>query len=136
MKLAKDEVIGLLVAALIGGGALGLHVYRQARASAPPSAAAPQVDLQEARDAFAASLDQAFHDDDVRAVVVAEDTVLEVRWTACSKPMLKKLLDKTGDALTRNVRKLSGLSLAKLKALGFTKIVCDDTGGRVVTEKL
>jgi hypothetical protein len=137
--LDNDEKIGLLVAGLIGGAALGLFLYRQIAKPSDSVAVAPAkpaIDPQQARDTFADQLEQAFHADEVDAQVHTEGTALHVRWSACSKPMIKKLLDATDDKLTRNLRKLSGLALGKLQALGFTKIVCDDTANRVVSEPI
>jgi hypothetical protein len=50
--------------------------------------------------------------------------------------MVRQLLDAKDDALTRNLRKLSGLSPARLRAAGFTRLVCDDTRGRVTAEPI
>lgn len=144
MRLAKDEVIGLVVAAIIGGSALGLYVYRQVAAppvattttSATTATATPRADTQDARDAFGERLETAFREDGVPAVAYADGTTLHLRWIACSKAILNKLLDKRDDATTRNLRKLSGLSRARLEELGFTMIVCDDTGKRVTKYEL
>jgi len=140
MALAKDEVAGLLVAALIGGSALGLYGYRQLRAepapASPTEAREDPTATQEARDAFAEQLEVAFVTDGTDASVAANGTTLEIRWFPCSKPMLARLLRKKRDALTRKVREASGLSIPALKASGFTEVVCDNTRGARVRDDL
>ncbi|MBA3392211.1 MAG: hypothetical protein H0T89_06185 [Deltaproteobacteria bacterium] len=140
MALAKDEVLGLVVAAVIGGSALGLYGYRQTRgapeAEVEDTTAADNPATQSARDGFAEALEIAFVDDGTDASVAADETTLEITWFPCSKPMLDRLLKKKKDALTRKVREASGLSLQRLRLLGFTEVVCDNTRGTRVIEPL
>jgi hypothetical protein len=140
MALAKDEVIGLVIAALIGGSALALYTYRQVRgAPATDTAPAAPVDeraTQDARDAFAEALEIAFVTDGTDASVTADGTTLEITWFPCSKQMMRRLLHRKKDALTRKVREASGLSLARLREHGFTEVVCDNTRGKRITEAI
>lgn len=140
MPLAKDEVLGLVVAAVIGGSALGLYGYRQTRgapdAEVDDATATEEPATQSARDGFAEALEIAFVDDGTDASVAAAGTTLEITWFPCSKPMLDRLLRKRKDALTRKVREASGLSLERLRILGFTEVVCDNTRGARVIEPL
>ena len=141
MALAKDEAWGLLVACTIGAAALGLWGYRQLRAPAPSAAeVATAVDddaaTQAGRDAFAEALEVAFVEDGTDAAVDAKDTTLQITWFPCGKPMLDRLLRKKNDALTKRVRTASGLSIDKLKTLGFTQVICDNTRGAKTTDDL
>ena len=137
MALAKDEAWGLLIACAIGASALGLFTYRQLTKPAPEV-----VELEEEtatpalRDAFAEALEIAFVEDGTDAAVFAKDTTLEIAWFPCSKVMLDRLLRRNKDALTKKVRDASGLSIAKLKTLGFTQVVCDNTRGTKATDDL
>jgi len=141
VALAKDEVWGLVVACAIGASALGLFTYRKLTT---PSATTTHTDAVEAddeptqamRDAFAEALEIAFVDDGADAAVDAKDTTLEIAWFPCSKVMLGRLLRKKNDALTKKVREASGLSIDKLKTLGFTQVVCDNTRGAKATDDL
>ncbi len=140
MALARDEVLGLVVAAVIGGSALGLYAYRQTR-DAPvgdvdDATAVDEPATQSARDGFAEALEIAFVDDGTDASVAAAGTTLEITWFPCTRPMLDRLLKKQKDALTRKVREASGLSLQRLRLLGFTEVVCDNTRGARVIEPL
>ncbi len=141
MAFAKDEVLGLVIATLIGGSALGLYGYRQL-AGPPRDGSAAEADANAnaesafderatpaARDAFAEALEVAFVNDGTDAAVAATGTILEITWFPCSKAMLRRLVRKQKDALTRKVREASGLSLATLRAHGFTEVVCDNTRG-------
>lgn len=135
MPLAKDEQIGLLVAALVGGSALGLFSYRELAAAPAPSAA--EVDngpTQSERDAFAETLELAFVEDGTDAIVTARSTTLEIVWFPCSKQMMQRLLHRKKDALTQKVREQSGLSLDRLRELGFTSVACDNTRGNTIRE--
>jgi len=141
VALAKDEVWGLVIACAIGASALGLFTYRKLTA---PSATTTHTDAVEAddeptqamREAFAEALEIAFVNDGADAAVDAKDTTLEIVWFPCSKVMLGRLLRKKNDALTKKVREASGLSIEKLKTLGFTQVVCDNTRGAKATDDL
>jgi hypothetical protein len=145
MALAKDETWGLLIACAIGASAFGLYTYRTL---APPPAAALRSDAiedsiaedeqatQAARDTFAQALEVAFVDDGADASVAAKDTTLAIDWFPCSKLMLDRLLRKKNDALTRRVRDAAGLSIERLRLLGFTKVVCDNTRGAKALDDL
>ncbi len=143
MALAKDEVWGLVIAFAIGGSALGLYTYRQLRGPEPPRAdaiteAVTEDDeaTQAARDAFAQAVEVAFVDDGTDAAVTAQTTTLQIAWFPCNKLMLDRLLRKKNDALTRRVREASGLSIDRLRTLGFTQVVCDNTRGSKATDDL
>jgi hypothetical protein len=142
MALAKDEAWGLLIACAIGASALGLYTYRKLQAPAPTTThgdTAEEPDdeaTQSARDTFAEALEVAFVEDGTDAAVVAKETILVIDWFPCSKPMLDRLLRKKSDALTKKVRAASGLSISKLKTLGFTQVVCDNTRGAKATDDL
>ncbi|MDQ3366281.1 MAG: hypothetical protein M3680_12720 [Myxococcota bacterium] len=139
MAFAKDEVLGLVIATLIGGSALGLYGSRQLAGPRRDGATAggdaeaePAIDERAtpaAREAFAEALEVAFVNDGTDAAVAATGTKLEITWFPCSKAMLGRLVRKQQDALTRKVREASGLSLATLRAHGFTEVVCDNTRG-------
>jgi hypothetical protein len=139
MALAKDEAWGLLVACAIGASALGLFTYRHWN---KPAAQAEVAEVEEEtatpalRDAFAEALEVAFVEDGTDAAVFAKGTTLEIAWFPCSKVMLARLLRRKNDALTKKVRAASGLSIAKLKTLGFTQVVCDNTRGTKATDDL
>lgn len=141
MALAKDEAWGLVIASVIGASALGLFAYRQV-ASPKPVARAVESAEEDARptaadrEAFAEALEIAFVEDGTDAAVSVKDTTLEIAWFPCGKPMLGRLLRKKHDALTQRVREASGLSIAKLRALGFTAVVCDNTRGTRATDDL
>lgn len=137
MPLAKDEQIGLLVAALVGGSALGLFAYRQLDAApAPATAEVDDVATQSARDGFAEQLELAFVEDGTDASVSARETTLEIVWFPCSKQMMQRLLHRKKDALTKKVREASGLSLERLRQLGFTSVACDNTRGTTFREPI
>lgn len=135
MALAKDEAWGLLVACAIGGSALGLWTYRQVTKPAPAHVEAARDEVAE-REAFAEALEIAFVEDGSDAAVAVEDTTLTIRWFPCSKAMLDRLLRKKNDALTKRVREASGLSIDRLKELGFTQVVCDNTRGAKAADEL
>ena len=78
----------------------------------------------------------AFVEDGTDAAVSVTATALEITWFPCGKPMLDRLLRKPADALTKQVRVASGLSIPKLKSLGFTQVVCDNTRGGKATDDL
>jgi hypothetical protein len=44
----------------------------------------------------------------------------------CSKQMLGRLLRDDKYYVVQNIRQLSGISVARLKSHGFTKVECDD----------
>lgn len=140
MALAKDETWGLVIACAIGASALGLWTYRKLQPTAAPIHAEVVEQDEQAtpamRDTFAEALEVAFVEDGTDAAIEVTDTTLEIRWFPCSKPMLDRLLRKKRDALTKKVREASGLSIDKLKTLGFTKVVCDNTRGAKATDDL
>jgi hypothetical protein len=78
--LAKDELLGLVVAGAVAAAALGTFIYRSTwapvtpRSGAVPVAAAPAAPeprgSQDLRDAFADGLHQAFAQDGVDAAAV------------------------------------------------------------------
>lgn len=145
MALAKDEVWGLLIAGAIGASALGLYTYRKLMTPTPTTTHAEDREAEmeavdeasEAqRDAFAEALEIAFVNDGADAAVNAKDTTLEIVWFPCGKPMLDRLLRRKNDALTKRVREASDLSITRLKALGFTQVVCDNTRGAKATDDL
>ncbi|MDQ3337522.1 MAG: hypothetical protein M4D80_20355 [Myxococcota bacterium] len=140
MAIAKDEAWGLLIACSIGASALGLFTYRQLQKPSAQEAAIAEAEEETAtpalRDAFAEALEIAFVEDGTDAAVFAKDTRLEIAWFPCSKVMLDRLLRRKNDALTKKVRDASGLSIAKLKTLGFTQVVCDNTRGAKATDDL
>lgn len=139
MPLARDERWGLAIACAIGAAALGLWTYRQVRPRPQPEVAAAAeapVATQAARDAFAEALEVAFVEDGTDAAVEANGTALEIRWFPCGKVMLERLLRRQRDALTRRVREASGLSIPKLRSLGFEQAVCDNTRGAKAIDDL
>jgi hypothetical protein len=128
--LARDEVVGLLIAAVVGAAAIATYVYRQGKASAPTaprvaSTPAPTND-QAARDDFASMLADVFEQDQNPATIHADGTTLKIKWEMCSKQMLGRLLRDDKYYVVQNIRQLSGISAARLKSHGFTKIECDD----------
>jgi hypothetical protein len=145
-RLANDELYGLLIAGAIGAFALGLYTYRTLVAPTPTTTHAEELAVstssesdaarESERDAFAEALEVAFVNDGADAAVDAKDTTLAIVWFPCSKPMLDRLLRKRNDALTKRVREASGLSIARLKALGFTQVTCDNTRGAKTTDDL
>jgi hypothetical protein len=138
MALAKDEIIGLAIAVVVGGAALATYVYRQGKAAATaPAPAAPEAeDPQVARGDFADDLTSAFGADHAAGKATADGTTLQIQWEDCSKPMLHRLLREEQNYQTLNIREVSGLTLARLKALGFKKVVCADLAGKQVTDDL
>ena len=138
MALAKDEIIGLVIAGVVGAAALATYVYRQGKASATaPAAATPEVeDPQVARGELADNLTSAFGADHAAGKATADGTTLRIQWEDCSKPMLHRLLREEQNYQTLNIREVSGLTLARLEALGFKKVVCADFAGKQVTDDL
>ena len=142
MALAKDETWGLLIACAIGASALGLFAYRKLHKPPTPSAqveesiAEADEATQQTRDDFAEALEIAFVNDGADASVDAKDTTLQITWFPCNKPMLDRLLRKKNDALTKKVREAAGLSIERLRLLGFTKVVCDNTRGAKAIDDL
>ncbi len=130
MALAKDEVVGLIIAGLVGAAAVATYFYRQSKTSAPPTAPvvekpAPTND-QAARDDFASMLDDVFEQDQNPATIRADGTTLKIKWEMCSKQMLGRLLRDDKYYVVQNIRQLSGISAPRLRSHGFTKIECDD----------
>jgi len=136
MSLAKDEVIGLVVAAVVGAAALATFAYHTGRGStwgepsAPEAPAAPPpprpTNDQAAREELAAALADAFREDQHAATVTADATTLRIRWEMCSKQMLGRLLRDDTNYQVMNIRKLSGITVGELKKRGFKKVECDD----------
>lgn len=130
MSLAKDEVIGLIVAAVVGVAALADFAYRQGKSSSPAAAEVPEppkaVDPRAARDEFADKLREAFGADQNPAGVTVDTTTLKIRWELCSKQMLQRLLHDDKNFQVMNIRQLSGITVPLLKKLGFKRIECDD----------
>jgi hypothetical protein len=134
MSLAKDEVIGLIVAAVVGVAALANFAYQQGRSSTPATAPSapdkpeppPVIDPQEARVEFVEKLAAAFDQDQNPATVTADGTALKIRWEMCSKQMLSRLLRDDAHYQVQNIRQLSGISIPGLKKLGFKRVECDD----------
>ena len=136
MALAKDEILGLVIAAVVGAAALATYVYRQGKASATAPAPAEIEDPQVARGDFADDLTSAFGADHAAGKATADGTTLRIQWEDCSKPMLHRLLREEQNYQTLNIREVSGLTLARLEALGFKKVVCADFAGKQVTDDL
>jgi hypothetical protein len=136
VSLAKDEVIGLIVAGVVGAAALADFAYHTGRGSTWGSASTPEpaeapappppVNDQAARDDFAATLRDAFAQDQQSATVTADTTTLRIKWEMCSKQMLHRLLRDDSNYQVMNIRKLSGISIAELRKRGFKKAECDD----------
>ncbi|MDB4960867.1 MAG: hypothetical protein JWP01_866 [Myxococcales bacterium] len=131
MTLARDERIGLLIAAIVGAAAIGNYAYRESKRVRPQAAtpAAPVheiVDHQAARDDYATLLQRAFEIEQNVATVRTDGTTLLIRWEMCSKQMLQRLLHDAQNFQVKSVREVSGLSVKRLTSHGFKKIVCDD----------
>jgi hypothetical protein len=130
VSLAKDEVIGLVVAAVVGVAALADFAYRQGKGTTPSAPEKPEpppvVDVQAARGEFAEKLGAAFDQDQNPATVTADGTALKIRWEMCSKQMLSRLLRDDAHYQVQNIRRLSGISIPALKKLGFKRVECDD----------
>lgn len=136
MSLAKDELIGLVVAGVVGVAALADFAYHTGRGSTwgtPAKAEAPEappppppVNDQAVRDDFAATLQDAFTQDQQAATVTADTTTLRIRWEMCSKQMLGRLLRDDSNYQVMNIRRLSGINVAELKKRGFKKVECED----------
>jgi hypothetical protein len=136
VSLAKDEVIGLIVAGVVGAAALADFAYHTGRGStwgrssapepAEPPEPPPAVNDQAAREDFAATLAAAFRDDQHAATVNVDATTLRIKWDMCSKQMLGRLLRDDSNYQVMNIRRLSGITVAELKKRGFKKVECDD----------
>jgi len=130
MSLAKDEVIGLIVAGVVGVLALADFAYRSGKSSSPDKPSAPEpapvVDPQDARTAFAEALADAFAQDQNPATVTADATTLKIKWELCSKQMLSRLLRDDTNYQVQNIRHLSGITVPALRKLGFKRVECDD----------
>jgi hypothetical protein len=129
VALAKDEIVGLVFAALVGAAALATFAYRQGKASKPAAPVddkpAPTND-QVARDDFASMLEDVFDQDQNPARITADGATLKIKWEMCSKQMIGRLLRDDKNYQVQNIRQLSGISPARLKSHGFTKVECDD----------
>jgi hypothetical protein len=138
VSLAKDELIGVVVAGVVGAAALADFAYHTGRGStwgtpakaeaaeAPRSPARKPENDQAAREDFATVLQDAFAQDQQAATVTLDTTTLRIKWEMCSKQMLARLLRDDGNYQVMNIRALSGISIAELKKRGFKKIECDD----------
>ena len=130
MTLAKDEKIGLAIAAVVGAAALATFAYRQTWSTGPAAPVPPPpvevIDDQAARDDYAQLLEDAFAVDNNAARVTAEGTTLRVKWEMCSKQMLQRLLENDQNFQVKSVREASGLGVKRLRSHGFKQIVCDD----------
>ncbi|MBA3463000.1 MAG: hypothetical protein H0T46_23795 [Deltaproteobacteria bacterium] len=130
MSLAKDEVVGLIVAAVVGVAALASFAYQQGKSTTPSAPEKPEpppvVDPQEARAELSEKLAAAFDQDQNPATVAADGTALKIRWEMCSKQMLSRLLRDDAHYQVQNIRQLSGISIPLLKKLGFKRVECDD----------
>lgn len=130
VALAKDEIVGLALAGLVGIAAVATFFYRESKSATPPAVTKPAVtapiDDQAARDDFASMLDDVFEQDQNAATITADGTTLKIKWEMCSKQMLGRLLRDDTHYVVQNIRQLSGISVARLKSHGFKKIECDD----------
>lgn len=130
MTLARDEKIGLAIAAVVGVAALATFAYRQTWSTGPAEPEPPPPELvindQPARDDFAQVLEDAFAIDNNAARVTAAGTTLRVTWEMCSKQMLQRLLENDENFQVKSIREASGISVKRLKSHGFKHIVCDD----------
>lgn len=130
MTLARDEKIGLGVAAVVAALALATFAYRQTWSSDPAAPEPPPqpavANDQEARTDYAIELAEAFAADNNVAEITADGTTLRVKWEMCSKQMLKRLLHDDQHLQVKNIRAASGLSVKRLKSHGFKRIECDD----------
>jgi hypothetical protein len=130
VSLAKDEVIGLIVAAIVGVAALANFAYQQGRSTKPAAPKQPEppavVDPQQARLEYAEKLASAFDQDQNPATVTVDGTTLKLRWEMCSKQMLSRLLRDDAHYQVQNIRQLSGISIPALEKLGFKRVECDD----------
>lgn len=129
MALAKDEIVGLVFAGLVGAAALATFAYRQTKAATPATPVAEKpapINDQAARDEFAAMLEDVFDQDQNPATIRADLTTLKIKWEMCSKQMLGRLLRDDKNYQVQNIRQLLGISPARLKSHGFTKVECDD----------
>jgi len=132
VTLAKDEKIGLAIAALVGAAALATFSYRQTWTTTPtadePAEPVPVTAMndQAARDTFAASLTSAFASTADTGTATADGTTLKIRWDMCSKQMLQRLLHTEKHVQVQAIREATGLSVKTLKGRGFKRILCDD----------
>ena len=129
MALAKDEIVGLVFAGLVGAAALATFAYRQTKAATPATPVAEKpapINDQAARDEFAAMLEDVFDQDQNPATIRADLTTLKIKWEMCSKQMLGRLLRDDKNYQVQNIRQLSGISPSRLTSHGFTKVECDD----------
>ena len=84
------------------------------------------IDDQSARDAYARLVEEAFAKQSDRARVIADGTTLRIRWEMCSRQMVQRLLHDDQNVQVKQVREVSGFSVARLKSHGFKKLLCDD----------
>lgn len=130
MTLARDEKIGLAIAAVVGAAALAAFAYRQTWSTGPasPEPLPPKevISDQAARDGYAQILEEAFALENNSARITADGTTLRVAWEMCSKQMIQRLLENDENLQVRSIREASGLSVKRLKSHGFKQVVCDD----------
>jgi hypothetical protein len=130
MSLARDEKIGLAIAAVVGAAALATFAYRQTWSTGPAAPEPPPppevINDQAARADYAQIVEDAFAVDNNTARVTADGTTLRVKWEMCSKQMLQRLLHDDQNFQVKNVRAASGLSVKRLKSHGFKKVECND----------
>lgn len=130
MTLARDEKIGLAIAAVVGAAALATFGYRLTWSAGPTAPEPPPprevINDQPARDAYARDLMDAFLASNSPATTAAEATTLRINWDMCSKQMLHRLLENDDNLQVKSIRELSGISVKRLTSHGFKQIVCDD----------
>lgn len=130
MTLARDEKLGLGIAAVVAVAALATFAYRQTWSTGPAeSEPPPPPDIandQAARADYAIELAEAFAADNNAAEVTADGTTLRVKWEMCSKQMLQRLLHDDQNLQVKAIRAASGISVKRLKSHGFKRIECDD----------
>ncbi len=130
MTLARDEKIGLGVAAVVAAVALATFGYRHTWSSAPAAPEPPPLPAaandQEARTEYAIELAEAFVVDNNVAEIAASGTTLRIKWEMCSKQMLQRLLHDDQNLQVKNIRAASGISVKRLRSHGFKRIECDD----------
>ena len=130
MTLARDEKIGLGIAAAVALAALATFAYRQTWSTGPvepdPEPPPQVANDQDARTDYAIELAEAFAADNNVAEVTADGTTLRIKWEMCSKQMLHRLLHDDQNLQVKNIRAASGLSVKRLRLHGFVRIECDD----------
>ena len=130
MTLARDEKLGLGIAAIVAALALATFAYRQTLSAGPAEPEPPPLpevaNDQDARTDYATEVAEAFAADNNVAEVTADGTTLRVKWEMCSKQMMQRLLHDDQNLQVKNIRAASGLSAKRLRSRGFKRIECDD----------